>query len=202
MACCTVATADNRAARRSSSATSSVVNELHRHRARYHARPDAFVEEEPDCRPASFAVVERPVIHVHPDERIGLAPVEATCKAHRMVQSILAVIEAIRDALPKMSGDFLLNDVTAERKWQARFLEPPRAHVGDEMQSIVLVGELALVNQQTRIDVAADHGLLYLIEGDDDWNKIRLKKLQRQVRSSHHPRHGHSLTRDVFVCHR
>src|ERR1700675_3694904 len=172
MACCTVATAANRAARRSSSATSSVVNELHRHRTCYHARPDAFVEEEPDRCPTAFAVVERPVIHVHPDERIGLSPVEATRKTHRMVQSVLAVIEAVRDALPKMPGHFLLdvarhclpNNIAAEREWQARFLEPPRAHVGDEMQSIVLVGELALVNQQSRIDIAPDHGLIDLIE--------------------------------------
>src|SRR6266849_4176938 len=191
MACCTVATAANRAARRSSSATSSVVNELHRHRTRYHAGPDAFLEEEPDCRPAALAVIERPVIHVHPDERVSLASVEATRKAHRMVQSAVAVIEAVRDALPKMPRDFLLdvarhrlpNDVTAERKWQARFLKPPRAHVGDEMKSVVFVGELTFVNQQPRVDAATDHRLLDLIEGDNDRNEIRLKKLQRQIRT-------------------
>src|SRR3982074_3505381 len=123
MACCTVATAANLAARRSSSATSSVVNELHRHRTRYHAGPDAFLEEEPDCRPAALAVVECPVVHVHPDERVSLAPIEAARKAHRMIQPPFGVIEAVSDTLPKMPRDFPLdvarhclpNDVTAER---------------------------------------------------------------------------------------
>src|SRR6202049_1423385 len=210
MACCTVATAANRAARRSSSATSSVVNELHRHRTRYYAGSDAFVEEEPDCRPAAITVIERPVIHVHPDERIGLTPVESTRKAHCMVQCVLAMIEAIRDALTKMPRDFPLhvarhrftNDVATERERQPGFLEPPSAHVGDEMQSFVLVCELALVNQQPRINLAADHGLLDLIEGNDDGNKIRLKKLERQVGARHHSGHGHSLTRYVVVRHR
>src|SRR5450759_5194338 len=109
MACCTVATAANRAARRSSSAMSSVVNELHRHRTCYHAGPDAFVEEEPDCRSAALAVIERPVVHVHPDERVGLAPIETARIAHRVVESILAVFEAVRNALAQVPRDLLLD---------------------------------------------------------------------------------------------
>ena len=48
----------------------------------------------------------------------------------------------------------LANDVAAERQRKAGFLQPPRAHVGDEMQAFVLVGELAFVNQEPGIDVA------------------------------------------------
>src|SRR5258706_13228182 len=106
MACCTVATAANLAARRSSSATSSVVNELHRHRTRYHAGPDAFLQEEPDRCPAALAIVECPVIHVHPDERIRLASVEATRKPHRLAPRVLAAIGPVTDARLTVSRDF------------------------------------------------------------------------------------------------
>src|SRR5688572_23703971 len=124
MACWTVATAANRAARRWSSSMSSVVNELHRHRASDDACFDSFVEKEADRLPPAIAVVERPVVHVHPDERVGLAPVEAASEAHRMIERILAVVESVRDAFAQMPRDFLLevarhvlsDDVSAEGK--------------------------------------------------------------------------------------
>src|SRR5450759_2766005 len=115
--------------------------------------------------------------------RVGLAPIETARIAHRVVESILAVFEAVRNALAQVPRDLLLDiarhvlpdDVTAERKRQARFLEPPRAHVGDEMQSLVLVSELTLVDQQSGIHVIVKDGVLDLIEGYDYGSEIRLK---------------------------
>src|SRR6266566_9449923 len=103
MACCTVATAANRAARRSSSATSSVVNELHRHRTRYHARSDAFVEEEANGFSSTLTVIERPIVHVHSDECVSLAAVQPARVAHRVIERVLAVIETISNALAQVS---------------------------------------------------------------------------------------------------
>src|SRR5437868_3720584 len=103
MACWTLATAANRAARLSSSATSSVVNELHRHRTCDHARPDAFLEEETDRFPATISVVQSPVIDVHANERVRLAAVEPTREPHRVIEGILSVIETVRNALAKVS---------------------------------------------------------------------------------------------------
>src|SRR3982751_3744988 len=190
MACCTVATAANRAARRSSSATSSVVNELHRHGAGNDARLHAFVEEQADGRATALAVVEGPVIDVHADESVCLAAIEAAGEPHGVVERALSMIESVRDALAEMPRHFLLglarhvlaNDVAAEWKRQAGFLQPPCAHVGDEVKAFVLVGELAFVDQQTRIDIAALHRLLDLIERDDYGREIRLVEPERQIR--------------------
>src|SRR6266568_9218532 len=182
MACCTVATAAKRAARRSSSATSSVVNELHRHRTRYHARLDAFIEEKANGRASAVAVVKRPVIDIHADELIGFAAIEPTRVTHRVVERVLAVIQTISDALAQVSRNFLLHvarhvladDVAAEGKWQACLPLPPRSHVGDEMQALILVRQLPLMDQQAGIDIAAKHRLLDLIERNDDRDEIGL----------------------------
>src|SRR5437588_86300 len=179
MACWTLATAANRAARLSSSATSSVVNELHRHRACDYARLDAFLEEKSNGLTSTLAVVERPVVDVHADECVSLLAIEVARVAHCVVERVLAVVEAVGDALAQMAGDLplditrhvLADDVASKWKRQAGLLQPPGTHVGDEMQSFVLVGQLAFVNEKTSIDVAAQHSLFDLIERNNDWNE-------------------------------
>src|SRR5712671_7846716 len=183
MACCTVATAANRAARRSSSATSSVVNELHRHRPRDHTRADALVEEEPYRGASALAVIECPVVHVHSDERVGFAAIEPTCVSHRVIEGALPVIEPVCNALAQVARDLLLdlarhvlaNDVATKRKRKTGFLEPPRTHVGDEVQPFILVSELAFVDQQPRVHITAMNGVLDLIEGNHDGDEIGLE---------------------------
>src|SRR5437763_836529 len=103
MACCTVATAAKRAARRWSSSISSVVNELHRNRSSYHACFHSFVEKEANGSATFIAVVERPVIYVHANEGVSLTAVESAGKPHRVVESILPVIETVRNAFAQMS---------------------------------------------------------------------------------------------------
>src|SRR3979411_1920776 len=147
MACCTVATAAKRAARRWSSSISSVVNELHRHRSRNHSRFHSLVEEETDSPPARLAVIERPVVDIHPDERVRLAAIETAGETHRVIQRILPMVETVCDALAQMPRHFLLNvprhvladDVPAKRKGQPGLFEPPGSHVGDKMKPVVPV---------------------------------------------------------------
>src|SRR5687767_11414811 len=135
MACCTVATAAKRAARRCSSATSSVVNELHRNGAGDDAAFHALVQKKTDRLAPTLAVVESPGIHVHADEGVGLSAVEAASKAHCVVERLAAVIEAVGDARAQMPRHFFLelarhvlaNHVAAERQRQPRFLQPPGA---------------------------------------------------------------------------
>src|ERR1700736_3713927 len=102
MACCTVATAAKRAARRWSSSISSVVNELHRHRSRNHSRFDPFIQEEADSTTTALAVVERPVVDIHPDEGVCLAAIEAARETHCVIQRVLPVVETVCDALSQM----------------------------------------------------------------------------------------------------
>src|SRR5512132_1945053 len=118
-------------------------------------------------------MVERRVVHVHPDESVGIASVETARKTHRMIECALPVTEAVRDALSKMPRNFFLkiarhvlaDDVPAKRQRQTRFLQPPGTHISDEVESCFLVGELAFVNQKSGVDVPANYCLLDLIEG-------------------------------------
>src|SRR5688572_22088043 len=209
MACWTVATAANRAARRWSSSMSSVVNEFHRHRASNDACFDSFVEKEADRLPPAIPVVESPVVHVHPDESVGLTAVETASEAHRMVQRVLPVVESVRNAFTQMPRDFLLevarhvlpNDVSAEGKRKPGLLQPPRSHIGDQVQALVLVGELALVDQQTGVDVARVYGLFDLVERDDDGDEVGLVEPESEICASHHSGNSDALPGDVGASH-
>src|SRR4051812_14364414 len=155
MACCTVATAAKRAARRSSSATSSVVNELHRDGTRDHTGPDSFVEEESDRFSAAITIIECPVVDVHADELVRFAAIEPSREAHGVVERALPVLEPECDALAQVSRHFcpqLARHVFADHvaaQWQRHpgLVFPPGAHVGNEMQTLVPVGELPFVDE-------------------------------------------------------
>ena len=127
-----------------------------------------------------------------------------------MVECVLAVIESVRDALAEMSRDFLLNvarhvlayDVAAEWKWQTCFLEPPRTHVGDEVESLFLVGELTFVDQESGIDIAANDSLVDLIERNNDRDEIGLEQLEGEVGARHHAGDSDAFSCDLFAGHR
>src|SRR3954469_10281259 len=210
MACCTVATAANRAARRSSSAINSVVNELHRHRPGYDTRLDAFVEEKANGTAAALAVIERPVVDIHSYESVGFVAVEAPGVPHRVIQRVLAVVEAVGNALAEMARHLPLkvgwhvlpNDVAAQGKRKSGLLQPPRSHVSDEMKTVVLVSELSLMNEETRVNFTVEHSAIDLIERYDDRNKIGLKEFEREIRARHQSRDSDALTGDALACHR
>src|SRR5688500_2800277 len=155
IACCTVATAAKRAARRWSSATSSDVNALPRDGTGDDSAFHTLVQKESDGSASALAVIERPIVDVHADEGVGLSAIETTREAHRVVERVLPVVEAVGDARAQVAGHFFLQlprhvlaaDVAAVREGETRLVEPPGAHGGDEMKPFVLVGELALVDQ-------------------------------------------------------
>ena len=72
---------------------SSVVNELHRYRARNNSRFHTFVEEKPDRCPPTIAIVERPVVHVHPHEGVGPCLADPAVETCRMVERRLPVLQ-------------------------------------------------------------------------------------------------------------
>src|SRR5437762_10108118 len=81
-------------------------------------------------------------------------------------------------AFPEVASD----DVAAERQRELRLLIPPLAHVGPEMQTAVGVGQLALMDQESRIGVSGSDAIFDLIEGNDDVTRGRLVQSQRQKR--------------------
>src|SRR5919204_1043041 len=112
-------------------------------------------EELPDGASPGFAVVERPVVHVHADERIRLRPIQAARVLHGMVERGLSVLESIRDAFVQVTGDrshewiaeVAANDVPSERQRQPRLSEPPFTQVCYQMKAVVRIRELAFVDE-------------------------------------------------------
>src|SRR5688572_15549052 len=77
-------------------------NELHGDRPRYDPRANSPLQKPSYSLTPLVAVIQRPVVHVHPNELVGFAAIQAARVLHRVVQGILAMVEAIRDALPQL----------------------------------------------------------------------------------------------------
>src|SRR5688572_1081939 len=160
----------------------SVFHELDGDGAADEACRDSAFEEEPHGCPPAIAVVERPVVHVHSDEGVGLRSVETACVLHGVVQRLRSMLQSVRYAgakvlryLPCQVGSQVLpDDVTAERQWQARFGEPPFAEVGDEVEAAFRERQLTLMDEQSQVDLSIRDAILDLIEWGRDWLKIGL----------------------------
>src|SRR5690242_3208552 len=64
---------------------------------------DAPLEKLSDGFAATRSVVERPVIYIHADERVGFGAVESSGKFHRMVESCAPMLQAVRDTVVQMA---------------------------------------------------------------------------------------------------
>ena len=64
-----------------------------------------LVQQSPDGFAATFAVVERPVIHVHADEFISERLIHVAGILQRVVESSRSVIERVTDALLEQPAD-------------------------------------------------------------------------------------------------
>ena len=146
----------------------------------------AALQKEPNGLAPAIAVFECPVIHVHADERVRSTALKAACVLHRVVEGTFSVLQAVRNAGSEMARDVacqrgakvLSDDVTAERERQPGLGEPPFAHVGDEVQPAIGEGELALVDQQSEVDVAVLDGILDRVEWRGDRDEVGLVQPQ------------------------
>src|SRR5437870_3547317 len=89
------------------------------------------------------AVVERQVVHVHPDKPVYTLRVEASRKLNRVGGSLLAMIQTVldavadilRDPLHNFSPEIALDDVAAERQRQFGLFEPPLSEIDNLMKT-------------------------------------------------------------------
>src|ERR1051325_8476882 len=116
-------------------AQNSLIHELDGDRFCDQSALDTAFEEEANGASATVAVVQCPVVHVHADEGIGHGTLEPARVLHRMVQRAGPVLQAIRDAITKVSRDLprqvlaevFADDVAAEWQREAGLYEPPLA---------------------------------------------------------------------------
>ena len=128
-----------------------------------------------------------------------------------MIQGRFAVLQPVGNGLPQHDGhaayelrtQVSADGIAAQRQGQAaRLRAPPHAQVGDQVQAVVLVGELAFVDEQphvraTRRDVCHD-----LVEGHDDSLHVRLEQAEGQVGRGHQAGYGDGHTAHLGRRHR
>ena len=90
------------------------------------------------------------------------------------------------------------DDVAAERQRQsAGVVGPPLAEVDDLLQPFLGIRQLPLVNEQPRVGLALEHGLLNLVEGNDHVFEVGLVEPQRQVRGRQRAGNGDAGAADL-----
>ena len=73
---------------------------------------------------------------------------------------------------------------------------PPLAEVDDLLQALVLIRQLPLVDEEPGFGLAVEHGLLNLIEWNDNVLKVRFIEAQRQIRRRQRTRDGDAASFD------
>ena len=106
-----------------------------------------------------------------------------------MVECGLPMFECVHDAGAQVTADLFDHrapkiaayDVATEREGQSGLSEPPFAGVDPELETVIGVGELAFVDQQSEVDFAPLHGAFDLVERCHDRFEIRLPESKGQI---------------------
>ena len=107
-----------------------------------------------DRHPALVAVVLGELVDVHLDEPIGDGLVDPAAELERILERLVAMVEAAADRLGEhrrevgQAPDVPARDVDAERQRQARLEQPPFTQIEHLVQAEVGERQLALVDQQ------------------------------------------------------
>ena len=109
---------------------------------------------------AARAEIERPIVHVHADEPVGLGAIQIAAILQSVVERFVAMLQAVRDAFLEQPVDvanglgaqILAERVGAQRQRQAGFVVPPLAQIDDQLQTAIAVGQLPFVDDQPGID--------------------------------------------------
>src|SRR2546423_5309018 len=88
-----------------------------------------------------------------------------------------------RNLACKLRSKILADDVATERKRKASLLEPPFAHVGDEVKATVAKGQLPLVDEQSHVHLTIHHHVLDLVERGEHRAEVRLVHPKSEIRA-------------------
>src|SRR3989449_449892 len=158
------------------------------HRPREQARPAGAREQLGHCLSADRAVVHSVCVDVHPDEPVDAGRVETAAVRRRVCEGLGAVGEAVLNAGLEIACDVAhqrvsqvaAHDVAAKWQRQAGLVVPPFAEIDPEVQPTIGIGELTLVNEDSRLRATRRHVLLDLIERHDDVTHTGLGQLEGQ----------------------
>ena len=114
------------------------------------------------------------------------------------------MIERVLDALAQRGGNRedqfrtkrAADRIASQRQRQAGHFLPPLAEIDNALQSRLVVGQLAFVNDQSSFELAFEHLRNDLVEGHDFGLDPGSEKLQRQISRGERARHGNALGLD------
>ena len=105
---------------------------------------------------------------------------------------------SVRATLAISAGPEIAADgVAAERQRQAGLIAPPAPEIDDAVQPGLVVGELALVDDQPGLVLAGEHFGNDLVEGNDYGLDLGREELQRQVGGGQRARDGDAHALDL-----
>src|ERR1041384_4623157 len=123
-------------------------DELHVDFVRDDAALVTFAQQTPNGFAATLGVIERQGVYPHRDEAIGERRIHLARKLQRVLQSILAIVERIANALfqeirnfaNRLFAELTTNRVAAHRQRQtAGVLVPPLTEIEDFVQTVILI---------------------------------------------------------------
>ncbi len=134
-----------------------------------------FVEKLSDSITAGGAVVECPLVDVHADELVGKVGFHIAGIVQGELDGGFTMFECVVDRIEKDATDGRrfagFNEVAANgvaTEWERKFsrLSPPFAQVDNAFELVVLIGDLAFVNDKACIKFVRDNALDDLVEHD------------------------------------
>ena len=155
-----------------------------------------------DCCTPVLPVVEGVIVHIHPDEFIGEGNLHSAGMGHAVIDGGPTVVETVADTLlhdcidlgALLRCEVLADHIAAQRKRKAGFSLEPFPHVGNFLKSLVGLGELSLMDDESDINGTGTDCIEDLIEGDDDMVELGAKEeLRTQIGTRHESRDGDFL---------
>ena len=122
---------------------------------RNQAALEGVAEETTDGFPAPFAIIQRPVVHIHSHKFVGKVASHVARVLQRVLHRLGAMIQTELDARGERVGNFFargrikffVDDISAERQRQAVILSAlPNAQIFANDKPFVLICQLSFVN--------------------------------------------------------
>ena len=144
--------------------------------------------------PAAFlSVVERVLVHVHPDELVGRFLVHPSSQRHRVPDSLPSVVQSVAYAFPDDPSEFasdlglnlLADNVPAQRKRQPCFPGPPLPKIKHLPKAFAGIGELSFVNQKPDLGLIPADSVEDLVERHGNAVALPDKQTQGKVSARH-----------------
>src|SRR5271168_1801279 len=136
-----------------------------------------------------WTIIQRPLVHIHPNEPVGGLRIEIAGELHGIGQSLFAMFQSILNAVAqcpvdsryKLRAKRAADRVSPQWQRQARHLLPPASKVDNAVQASLVIGQLPFMDDQSSFVLALKHLRNDLVERHNLSLYSGSKKLQRKI---------------------